>query len=378
VNLFTVAGKTRITTGYIISRKMKIPIIKLQPNRVWRTYPGGKVLDEWNGAKKPIDSHFPEDWIGSVTQASNIGREMYAEEGLSKIFTDNGSKTLKFIIEENPEYYFGGKHVKRFGTKPGFLLKYLDSAVRLHIQAHPTVTFSQKHLNADYGKTEGYYILGNRPTNPNPVIYIGFKEDVDPSQLKEWVEKQNIDYILDLMNTLPVNSGDCFLVPGGLPHAIGSDVFMLEVMEPSDFAVRFEFEKGGYVLPDSARFMGRGIDFALKMLDTAGYSIDKINQMCRIAPQQNSIEANWKHEIFFDSKVTSCFTMSRYTGEGQLAISGGRMGIIVVNRGIITIECYGHQTELETHEYCLIAAGVDLISISADHNSEFLLYGPPV
>jgi mannose-6-phosphate isomerase len=41
------------------------------------------------------------------------------------------------------------------------------------------------------------------------------------------------------------------MVPGGMPHAIGEGVFMIEVMEPTDFAVRIEFERGGYVLPEN-------------------------------------------------------------------------------------------------------------------------------
>lgn len=33
----------------------------LPPNRVWRTYHGGRVLDRLTGVSQPTDSHFPED-----------------------------------------------------------------------------------------------------------------------------------------------------------------------------------------------------------------------------------------------------------------------------------------------------------------------------
>jgi len=46
----------------------------LPPNRVWRTYSGGRILDQIQGKPDPACSHFPEDWIGSATRAVNPGR----------------------------------------------------------------------------------------------------------------------------------------------------------------------------------------------------------------------------------------------------------------------------------------------------------------
>ena len=42
---------------------------------------------------------------------------------------------------------------------------------------------------------------------------------------------------------------------------------MVEIMEPSDLVVRMEFERAGYTMPESARFMGRGLDFCLDIFD---------------------------------------------------------------------------------------------------------------
>jgi len=55
-------------------------ILRLPPNRVWRTYLGGRTLDELASevgghvpvpAFSPADTHFPEDWIASTTRAIN-------------------------------------------------------------------------------------------------------------------------------------------------------------------------------------------------------------------------------------------------------------------------------------------------------------------
>jgi mannose-6-phosphate isomerase len=65
---------------------LNIPgILFFESNRVWRTYPGGMNLDRMEGRENPEDSHFPEDWIGSTTNAVNKGREHLKEEGLSRV-----------------------------------------------------------------------------------------------------------------------------------------------------------------------------------------------------------------------------------------------------------------------------------------------------
>lgn len=45
----------------------KNKLIRFGQNRVWRSYSGGKVLDQINNESVPVDSYFPEDWIASVT-----------------------------------------------------------------------------------------------------------------------------------------------------------------------------------------------------------------------------------------------------------------------------------------------------------------------
>ena len=46
-------------------------ILRLSPNRVWRTYSGGLMLDRMEGKAEPQDGTFPEDWIGSTVRAIN-------------------------------------------------------------------------------------------------------------------------------------------------------------------------------------------------------------------------------------------------------------------------------------------------------------------
>ncbi len=247
---------------------MNIPdILFLEPNRVWRTYPGGKKLDQMEGLEKPIDSHFPEDWIGSTTRAVNKGREHLTEEGLSKVKVAGETITLKSLCEKEPEALLGARHFEKYGANTQFLLKFLDSAIRLHIQCHPTISFAKEFLNSNSGKTEAYVILSIREEVHEPYIYMGFQHPPDIEDFKQMIENQDTGAILDCFEKIPIKPGDAFIVPGGMPHAIGEGVFMIEIMEPTDFAVRIEFERGGYVLPEESRFLNRGIDFALSLFN---------------------------------------------------------------------------------------------------------------
>ena len=159
---------------------MKIPdILFLEANRVWRTYPGGMKLDQLEGLENPRDSHFPEDWIGSTTPAVNKGREHLTDEGLSKIKVAGERLTLKSLFEKEPYALLGPGHFEKYGANTQFLLKFLDSAIRLHLQCHPTIPFAKKYLNSNSGKTEAYIILSIRKDVKEPYIYLGFQKPPD-------------------------------------------------------------------------------------------------------------------------------------------------------------------------------------------------------
>lgn len=100
-------------------------------------------------------------------------------------------------------------------------MKYLDSAVRLPFQVHPTPEFSARYLNTASGKTEAYYILSTRPEEAEPFIYLGFQRPPSREELRRIIVEQNIAALERCFDKIPVRLGDVYLVPGGLPHAIG-------------------------------------------------------------------------------------------------------------------------------------------------------------
>lgn len=352
-------------------------IIPLSPNRVWRTYVGGKKLDILADKETPSDSHFPEDWIASLTTAVNPGREHLLNEGLSAVSVGGNKWLLKQLIEKYPKEILGKEHFDKYGFSLSFLLKLLDSAIRLHIQCHPTIAFAKQFLNSNYGKTEGYYILGTREELEMPYIYLGFQNPPSKEKLKEAIEIQDIDFLESLFEKIPVKKGDCFIVPGGLPHAIGEGVFMIEIMEPTDLVVRIEFEKNGYVLPEEARFMNRGIDFALSMIDFKPLPIETVQSKCFITERLAGDYGTAKEFVLFNETITNCFRMNKLVVEGKFSLKKDSFYIIIITDGSGQIQSNAETFHVKFGDKFFIPASTDMIQIDTGSSLEIILAMPP-
>lgn len=329
------------------------PFFRLLPNRVWRTYLGGRILDGISGKSAPADTHFPEDWLLSTTIARNPGREHLTTEGVSQVELDGEVMPLTAVIKKFPGEMLGAEHLSIYGENAAFLLKYLDSSVRLHIQCHPTVPFAQQHLNSNSGKAEGYFILGVRPECEG-YIYLGFQRVPDKDEFKQAIEVQELDKVLGCFDKIPVKPGDCFYVPGGVPHAIGEGVFMIEIMEPTDFAVRIEFERGGYLLPEKARFMDRGIDFALSMFEFKERSIEQVKSDFFISPRPLPVSGNGERFALFDHRKTDRFYAEKLLVDGEMTVAHHAMRVLVVTGGSGTLTVDGKTLELSQYDRILL------------------------
>lgn len=335
------------------------PIIKFSANRVWRTYQGGKQLDAIEGKQDPQDSSFPEDWIGSTVEAKNIGRENISE-GLASITNADGqSVPFRDVVQAEPTRLLGEHSGTTRSLEDIPLVKYLDSATRLHFQAHPTRAFAQQRLNSPRGKTEAYVILETRDDVSDPYIYAGFQRPPSRETLKAWIEDQNIEAIEACFDRIPVKPGDVFLIPGGRPHALGEGILMLEVMEPSDLAVRFEFERCGYQIPEQARFMGRDIETALDVFNFEPVPPEQVDAQFRCHPKMLSSNAddNLLEELVGPDQ-TSCFSIRRATVQNAFPRSEDAFFIGVVVQGSGSLETDGYVTPLKQWDRFFCPAAV--------------------
>ena len=334
-------------------------VLKLPPNRVWRTYQGGRNLDVLAGLADPRDSHFPEDWIASVTRAVNPGRDA-PDEGISKVRDGDTGALLSDLIAEDPEYFLGPEHVRVFGPDPRVLVKFLDPSIRLHLQVHPTAAFAKAHFGSPSGKAEAYHILDVRAECKDPHVFIGFRREVSREQLRGWILRQDIETLKDTMHRIAVCPGDTLFVPGGCPHALGAGILLVEVQEPTDWVVRFEFERGGYTLPEEARFMGRGLDFCLDVFDRKPLAPDRLRTLAMPEPQTISADREdaWSRERLIGTGTTPCFRMDRLHLRWAATLANDGFHIGIVTQGKIEVAAGDNTITLERFGKYLVPAGV--------------------
>ncbi len=340
-------------------------IIKLPTNRVRRSYKGGAGIDWLHGIPNGIDGDLPEEWIASMVRASNPGMEKVTDEGYSICMIDGRRVLFKDLIREEPEFYLGEKHLKEKGTDLGFLFKILDSSMRLHVQAHPTAEFSNAYLNSRYGKLECYYILHVR-TGVRPYIRLGFQRGPGREEWKRIIEEQDINAMDACFDPIPVEEGQIWFIPGGMPHAIGEGILMLEIMEPSDWVVRCEFDREGIVVAPEGRFMGRDLDFCLNIFDYNQYSKDEIRAISQVQEYLLEKGPGYRLEQLIDKKVTSCFEVKRLrlSKSGKKAmLEGGILQIGVVTDGEVVINCGGQKEWLVCGDSFMIAAAAEKSTI---------------
>ncbi len=351
-------------------------ILRLLPNRVWRTYNGGLQLDKMAGGSHPADGAFPEDWIGSTIRATNPGARP-ADEGLARVSFNDTNAVLADLLAADPVYFLGAAHVGRFGNNPMLLVKYLDAAVRLPFQVHPTIDFSRARLQADSGKTEAYYVLAARPEVSQPCIYLGFQHPPRRAELARMIATQDIAGLTNCFEPIPVSPGDVFVVPGGRPHAIGAGILIVEVMEPTDFVARIEFYVNGRTIPEPARFMGRDLEFALDMFNLEPLPRTAVDNRWRCQPRTIVAREGLCRESLVDERVTTCFRIQRTTVTTRTRWQPDGFTILLLVQGSCLVATEHGAVSMATFDRVLIPHGLGEIELEPGPRAVFLECLPP-
>ena len=353
-------------------------IFRLAPNRIWRTYLGGRQLDGIEGRRHPSDGPFPEDWIGSTVRAMNP-ESIRNDEGLTRVSVDGSEVLLVDLIAADPSYFLGPQHVANFGTDPCLLVKYLDSSVRLPFQVHPTNDFARTRLKSEHGKSEAYYVLATRPEVLEPFIYLGFQRPPTRDEFRRMIVEQDIAAMERCFDRIPACPGDVFVVPGGIPHAIGPGIFLVELMEPTDFVARVEFQCAGRVIPQSARFMGYDVDFALDMISFKAQPSNVAKNCWRFEPRVAGrlSDSGAPREALLLRRQTDRFRLFRTALRGQQIWRPQGYTILLVIDGACTVVCGATMTVLKRYDRALIPFGLKEALVEAPNGVVFLECLPP-
>jgi mannose-6-phosphate isomerase len=302
-----------------------------------------------------------------------------AHEGLSTVCNGDGGSgkavLLKELFELDPLHFLGEAHVNVHGTNPGFLVKLLDSATRLNLQAHPTREFARTRLNSPYGKLECYHILGTRPAFM-PTIRLGFQHPPDKAEFRRAVVEQDMFALGSWFDFILVQPGETWLVPGGVPHAIGGGLLLVELMEPSDLSIRFEFEREGMVVPPEARFLGRDVDFAMDVLDFTRLPLNEAFTKYCLPPREIWSSAAFSEQVLVDGHQVDCFEAHKIVVRLAASIpKDPRMMICIVVQGTGDIAVEGETASVKAGSKVLVPAAATTLKVRPGGSEPLVMIG---
>lgn len=353
--------------------------VKVNGERVWRTYWGGRELDKIHGIENPEDGHFPEEWMCAVIRAVNAGREDI-EEGLC--YLADRKTSLKQLIEANPAEMLGAEHVAEYGTSTGVLIKLIDSKYRLSVQVHPDKAAAMRLFGSRFGKTECWHIFSTRDDGEEePCLYIGFKKGVTPEAWEECFERQDYDGMLSMLNKVTPSAGETYIIRGGVPHAIGSGCFLVEIQEPTDLTIRLErVNPCGEALEDMACHQGLGFK---RMFECFKYDCVTEEEMLSesLVPRRTlRKEEGGCVESLIGYDTTECFKMDKITVTREISIEPEKIfSCMYVKSGEGAIICGEQEIKIAQNDQLFIpaaSAGFSINNTGAAELELFRFYGP--
>lgn len=188
----------------------------------------------WGGDKiipfKHLDDHLEN--VGESWEISGVpGNETVVADG------EYAGKKLNELVIEQKDKLVGKANYERFGDEFPLLIKFIDARQDLSIQVHPTDEIA-KRQGKERGKTEMWYIVDS---DKDAKLYSGLKKQITPEQYKAMVED---DTISDALAQYEVKEDDCFFLPAGRIHAIGTGCFLAEIQQTSDVTYRiYDFKR---------------------------------------------------------------------------------------------------------------------------------------
>ena len=149
----------------------------------------------------------------------------------------DAGRNLNDLVAEQKEALVGKANYERFGNEFPLLIKFIDARDDLSIQVHPTDEIAHRQ-GRERGKTEMWYLM---PSEPEATLLCGLKKHITPDEYKQMVSEKTI---VDAIARYPVHEGDCFFLPAGRIHAIGSGCFLAEIQQTSDVTYRiYDFDR---------------------------------------------------------------------------------------------------------------------------------------
>ena len=174
----------------------------------------------WGGHK--ILSKYKAGLSLDVAAEARVGEswEVSTEPSFPSVLSDG--ERLADAIARDPVGWLGREIAGTYDAQNPLLLKLIDPATTLSVQVHPPEDHEMLAPD-ESGKTEAWIVL---EADQGSAIYLGFVAGVTHADVERDLAR-GIG-IEPLLNRIPVQSGDVFVIRPGLVHALGAGVTVVE------------------------------------------------------------------------------------------------------------------------------------------------------
>ncbi len=325
--------------------------VALPPNTLSSFYGGAGRIAAFRD-DPGIEATHAEDWIAATT--TRFGS---TDLGLTRL----DGESLADRLARDPQDWLGPEYVERYGPSGSTLVKLLDAGNRLPLHVHPDRRFAREHLASDFGKSEAWLVL---TADEGSGAHLGFSRDVGREELTTWVDQQDTQALLGACNQVPLRAGDVIYCPGGIPHAIGAGVLILEIQEMTDFSIMLEWQ--GFPLDHDSLFLGLPRDTALQAVDRDAVDGDRLEALIgasirRVGPVTPGITS------LLPPAADSLFRAEQVVaGDDAVELARG-FALLVVNEGAGTLEYDdGASTRVRAGDVLLVPYGAGPVRLRGE------------
>lgn len=150
---------------------------------------------------------------------------------------DGTGAVLADVLAADPRGWLGARATSRYGTATPLLVKLLDAADDLSVQIHPSNDYAGLAAG-ESGKPESWYVVER---TPGAGLYLGLQSGVGRDEVARALAAGGD--LTPMLNFVPVEPGDFFVIDAGTVHAIGKGVTVVEpqVVWPGRRGITYRF-----------------------------------------------------------------------------------------------------------------------------------------
>jgi mannose-6-phosphate isomerase len=310
------------------------PILK---ERIW----GGRNLLSLYGKSLPHGMRIGESWEIS----DRPGDESVIARGPLR------GKTLHWLLQEQPAALLGPR--PQMPERFPLLIKIIDAQETLSLQVHPPASLAGS-LGGE-PKTEMWYVA---QAAPGAELFVGLKKGVTRAEFESKLASQTV---AECFHRVPVKAGDAMFLPSGRVHALGANTIIFEIQQNSDTTYRvFDWNR----VDDQGKARELHVEKSLASIDFDDFEPALLPSRISAAPV-GTVRPLVKNELFE-------VDLRHLTAGLSAPLPAGRMEIIGVTEGHLSVEAGGDAVDLGPGQFCLVPAQCPQAMLNAAGPVSFL------